>query len=112
MKRFIIEQSETEITSNSGLALVGAAINNQTNLCQEIDAIALRRGISHSDIIKSGPDHNAGRLKITHSLPFSSVLMPKCVVGLENPSPEEAIRIGQHGVARRSVQPLLYRLVS
>ena len=53
MKRFIIEQSETEITSNSGLALVGAAINNQTNLCQEIDAIALRRGISHSDIIKS-----------------------------------------------------------
>lgn len=53
MKRFKIEQSDSEITSNSGLALVGAAINNKTNLSKHMDDISLRHGTLHSDIIKS-----------------------------------------------------------
>ena len=54
MRRFIIEQSDTNITSHSGLALVGAAINQQTQLVQQLDgAIPLRHGIPHSDLIKN-----------------------------------------------------------
>lgn len=53
MKRFIIEQSDHEIISNSGIALAGAAINTHTHLNQELKRIPLRHGIAHSDIIKS-----------------------------------------------------------
>lgn len=53
MRRFKIEQSDNEITSNSGLALIGAAINNHTNLSKDLDNIYLRHGTNHSDIVKS-----------------------------------------------------------
>lgn len=54
MRRIVIEQSTSNITSNSGLALIGAAINKHTTLVQELDGtIALRHGLSHSDLIKS-----------------------------------------------------------
>lgn len=54
MKRFIIEQSDTEFyTSHSGLALIGLCINRHTTLSQAVrDAIPLRHGIAHSDILK------------------------------------------------------------
>jgi Transposase DDE domain group 1 len=55
MKRFILEQSETEFyTSHSGLALVGLCLNRYGELTQALDkGIPLRHGISHADIIKS-----------------------------------------------------------
>lgn len=54
MRRFEIEQSNSNITSNSGLALVGAAINHHTQLTQDLNKkISLRHGLSHSDLIKS-----------------------------------------------------------
>lgn len=53
MKRFKIERSNSEIISNTGLALVGAAISKHTNLSNDMDNISLRHGTSHSDIIKS-----------------------------------------------------------
>ena len=55
MKRFILEQSETEFyTSHSGLALVGLCLNRYGQLNQALEkGIPLRHGISHADIIKS-----------------------------------------------------------
>ena len=55
MKRFILEQSETEFyTSHSGLALVGLCLNRYGQLNQALDkGIPLRHGISHADMIKS-----------------------------------------------------------
>ncbi|WP_031432119.1 IS1380 family transposase [Methylomarinum vadi] len=55
MKRFILEQSETEFyTSHSGLALVGLCLNQYGQLNQVLDkGIPLRHGIAHADIIKS-----------------------------------------------------------
>jgi len=54
MKRFIIEQSQSDIISHSGLALIGQAIKRYTTLSNELTAtIPLRHGTSHSDIIKS-----------------------------------------------------------
>ena len=54
MKRFKIERSNAEITSQSGLALIGQAIKLHTNLSQELDKqVPLRHGIAHSSIIKS-----------------------------------------------------------
>ena len=37
MKRFKIEQSTADIVSQSGLALIGQAINRYTTLTQELD---------------------------------------------------------------------------
>jgi hypothetical protein len=54
MKRFILEQSDAEIISHSGLSLIGQAIKQYTNLTQALDkGIALRHGIKHSDVVKS-----------------------------------------------------------
>ena len=55
MKQFILEQSDTEIyTSHSGLTLVGLCINRYTTLGKAVnEAIPLRHGIAHSDLIKS-----------------------------------------------------------
>jgi len=53
MKRFIIEQSHTDITSHSGLALIGQAIKGYTTLSNDLtEKIPLRHGIAHADIIK------------------------------------------------------------
>ncbi len=54
MKRFKIEQSDADIISHGGLALIGQAVQRHTNLAREVDAqIPLRHGIKHSDVIKS-----------------------------------------------------------
>lgn len=53
MKRFIIEKSDSKITSNSGLALIGAALSNHTQLSKDLNTIPLRHGLSHSDLISS-----------------------------------------------------------
>jgi hypothetical protein len=55
MRRFILEQSETEFyTSHSGLALVGLCLNRYGQLNQALDkGVPLRHGIAHADIIKS-----------------------------------------------------------
>ncbi len=54
MRRFILEQSDTEFyTSHSGLALVGLCLNRYGQLNQALEkGIPLRHGISHADIIK------------------------------------------------------------
>ena len=55
MKRFILEQSKTEIyTSHSGLSLIGLCLNRFTSLGSTLaQSIPLRHGISHFDIVKS-----------------------------------------------------------
>ena len=55
MKRFVLEQSNTEFyTSHSGLSLVGLCLNRFTTLCKSLrTAVPLRHGIAHSDVIKS-----------------------------------------------------------
>lgn len=54
MRRFIIEQTEADLTSHSGLALVGMAINRHTDLVQTVTrSIPLRHGIAHADVLKS-----------------------------------------------------------
>jgi len=39
MKRFKIVQSDADIISHSGLALIGQAVNRHTYLTQQIDAL-------------------------------------------------------------------------
>ena len=54
MKRLKLEQSNADIISHSGLALVGQAINKQTRLTQKLDTqVPPRHGIKHSDVLKS-----------------------------------------------------------
>ena len=54
MRRFIIEQSDAEFTSNSGLALVGMALNRFGGLPEVVDReVPLRHGIKHSDVLRS-----------------------------------------------------------
>ena len=54
MKRFIIEQTEADLTSHSGLALVGMALNKYTNLSQSLKReISQRHGITHADVVRS-----------------------------------------------------------
>jgi hypothetical protein len=54
MRRFEISQSNNNLTPTSGLALIGAAINQHTQLTQDLDKnIPLRHGLAHSDLIKS-----------------------------------------------------------
>ncbi len=55
MKRFIVEQSDTEFyTSHSGLALIGLCLNRYSTLSKTVDStIPLRHGIAHSDLLKS-----------------------------------------------------------
>ena len=54
MRRFIIEQSDAEFTSHSGLALVGVALNSHSGLPEAVDReVPLRHGISHGDVLRS-----------------------------------------------------------
>lgn len=54
MKRFKIEKIDADLISHGGLALVGQAIKNYTQLTNQIDkAVPLRHGISHSDCLKT-----------------------------------------------------------
>jgi hypothetical protein len=54
VKQFKLEQSNADIISHSGLALVGQAINKHTRLTQRLDTqVPLRHGIKHSDVMKS-----------------------------------------------------------
>ena len=55
MQHFIIEQSEANLTSSSGLALVGMAINKHTNLPRSLKKqVPLRKqGIPHADVLRS-----------------------------------------------------------
>ncbi len=54
MQRFIIEQSEADITSHSGLALASAALNQYTVLMQQVTrTIPQQRGIAHAGILRS-----------------------------------------------------------
>ena len=54
MRRFIIERLDADFTSHSGLALVGMALNRHSGLPKVIDKkVALRHGISHSDVLRS-----------------------------------------------------------
>jgi len=52
--RFTIEQSDQEFyTSNSGMALVGLAINRFTSLCSRVAKAAPCRGIATADVLIS-----------------------------------------------------------
>lgn len=54
MRRFIIEQSDADFTSHSGLALVGMALNRHSGLPKALDRkVGLRHGIAHSDVLCS-----------------------------------------------------------
>jgi hypothetical protein len=54
MRRFIIERSEEDLTSHSGLALAGMAVNRYTDLAQSLKReVPLRHGISHADVLRS-----------------------------------------------------------
>jgi hypothetical protein len=54
MQRFIIEQGEADLTSHSGLALVGMALRKNTDLAKVVQRkIPHRHGISHADVLKS-----------------------------------------------------------
>lgn len=47
MRRFVIEECVNNLTSHSGLELVGSAINNHTHLTKQLDGgIALRHGLT------------------------------------------------------------------
>ena len=53
MQRVVVEQSDTEIyTSHAGLALLGHCIR-LSELPEKVDALPLRHGISHSDVVKT-----------------------------------------------------------
>jgi len=54
VRRFIIEQSDADIVSHSGLALIGQALNNHSGLSEAVDKnVPLRHGIPHSDVLLS-----------------------------------------------------------
>ncbi len=54
MKRFIIEQTEADLTSHCGLALVGMALSAYTDLSASLKCeIAQRHGIAHADVVRS-----------------------------------------------------------
>ena len=52
--RFQLEQSKQEFyTSQSGMALVGVALNRYTSLASRVDKAAPKRGIATSDVVRS-----------------------------------------------------------
>lgn len=54
MKRFVLEQSQSEwYTSHSGLALVGLCLNRFGEVERHLKGLPLRHGISHADLIRS-----------------------------------------------------------
>lgn len=55
MRSFIISESDADFTSHAGLALIGRALNERTNLGADADAVGALRsdGISHRTILSS-----------------------------------------------------------
>lgn len=53
MARFILEQGTSELTSNAGLVLIGAALDRYTSLKEIDNHLPLHHGISHSDMLKT-----------------------------------------------------------
>lgn len=54
MRTFRLEQSDKEITSHAGVALIGTAITKHTDLTQAIDlALSKRHGTPSSDMVKT-----------------------------------------------------------
>ncbi len=53
MREFKFSQSTSEITGQSGLALIGQALHRHTHLAQELNQLPLRHGIQHADIVGS-----------------------------------------------------------
>jgi hypothetical protein len=54
VRRFIIEESDADVVSHSGLALVGLALNRHGGLPKAVDQqVTLRHGISHGDVLRS-----------------------------------------------------------
>ena len=53
MREFKFAQSTSEITGQSGLALIGQALCRHTHLTQELNQLPLRHGIQHADLVKS-----------------------------------------------------------
>ncbi len=54
MRHFIIEQSDADFVSHSGLALVGLALNRHSGLAKMVDQqVPLRHGIAHSDVLRT-----------------------------------------------------------
>lgn len=54
MRTFKLEQSDKEITTHAGMALLGAAINKHTSLTKTIDsALPKRHGTPTSDMVKT-----------------------------------------------------------
>lgn len=55
MRRFVIEESDAELISHSGLSLIAMALNKRTNLVNDANAVLPLRatGIAHADILRS-----------------------------------------------------------
>jgi hypothetical protein len=54
VRHFIIEQSDADFTSHSGLALVGMALDRHSGLAKRVDQqVPLRHGIAHSDVLRT-----------------------------------------------------------
>ena len=53
MRRFIITESEADLTSHAGLGLIGMALNERTNLAADTEAISPLRSdaVSHASIL-------------------------------------------------------------
>lgn len=51
MKQFKLVQSDADIVSHSGLALVGRALLQCTDLAADLDDLKLRHGTRHSDVM-------------------------------------------------------------
>lgn len=53
MQQFKFSRSTSEITSQSGLALIGRALKHYTAVAEELNQLPLRHGVAHADIVKS-----------------------------------------------------------
>ena len=66
MKRSKIKKSTADIVSQSGLALIGQAINRYTMLTQELDTqVPLRHGIKHSISRRPAEKEGEANLSVT-----------------------------------------------
>jgi hypothetical protein len=55
VRRFIIEQTDADLISHSVLALIGMALNQQTDLAHSLKKKAplRKQGIAHADVLRS-----------------------------------------------------------
>ena len=51
MREFKFSQSTSEITGQSGMALIGQALHRHTHLAQDLNQQSLRHGIQHADVV-------------------------------------------------------------